>query len=272
VGSLALIASQGQPIGAAAGSSVVTGLGLSGAAATGVGALVAIPIVLGLGLLAAHDKRVQIAKKENAAVVQAVQAFDADMKTVFNALNSGNITEAQAIQYLQTMETAYWSFIKPYQQAQQIACGTPTPGTGCKTGQVKCDKKACTAGCCVGCDDINGSIANAIYVIQNHGGSFNVCTVFPSLQFENPGRPGYKVDYVAPSLPTTVEGSITNTLSQFVGSLFGGRVSPGHINATGMVEGVSSGGILTASTPVSNTYLILGGGLLFLFVVFLFRK
>jgi len=45
-----------------------------------------------MGLLAAHDKRVQAAKEENAALAQAVTALDADLKTVFTAANNGDIT------------------------------------------------------------------------------------------------------------------------------------------------------------------------------------
>jgi len=129
-----------------------------------------------MGLLAAHDKRVQAAKEENAALAQAVTALDADLKTVFTAANNGDITPQVAAQACQDVHNWFWAFVQPLQQGatkgptqtfpnpgapNNAAVGgiyyEASDGANCHCGT----NAACTASCCVGCAAIDPCLSNA---------------------------------------------------------------------------------------------------------------
>jgi len=163
-----------------------------------------------MGLLAAHDHRMAIAKEENAANNQALAALDADMKTIFDAVNKGDMTPGTAIAACQDVRNWYWSFITPFQQGSRKGdtCGcdkavavSPTvknygtsqsvgsDGVGQGTARGSCYAcqveapcqmtgagDPCTAACCIGCNVVNATIVNAIWALyQPKGATFQVC-------------------------------------------------------------------------------------------------
>ena len=211
---------------------------------------------LGMGLLAAHDLRYKDALNENAAVVQAVGVFDNDLQSIFAALNAGTISESEAEGYLQQLSADYWNYVGQYQGKPGVAsvpCGPQTggpPGHGACGQGPRCDK-TCTAGCCVGCQSIEATIQNALYVIQAGGGSFNVCTVYPSTEYRNPGRPSYSLTYVKPDIAAGTLGSVEGFLN-----LLGGKTTP-----------QGSVGLHAAPASISKyaTLAIVGLGALLLF-------
>lgn len=183
---------------------------------------------LGMGLLAAHDLRYKDALNENAAVVQASEVFDNDIQAIFAALNAGTISEQEGVGYLQQLSEQYWKYVGGFAGKPGVAtksCGTlqggPVGHGACAKGPV-CDK-TCTAGCCVGCNNIEASIANGIAIVQSGGGTFSVCEIFASPKYKNPGRPGYTISYARPSVATGTTGAVEG----FLNSLGGVFTSPG---------------------------------------------
>lgn len=185
--------------------------------ATGAVALAGGPIGLGitagvgglssvLGLFTQHSARYRGAKNENDGVGVAVGVFDQDMQGIFSALNSGSITEQQALTYLEATRQAFWQYMSQFQgqpgvfsrPATITKAGGPVGHGACDAGPA-CDK-TCTAGCCVGYNDVEGSIANAKWAISAGGGTFSVCEVFPSPGiYAFPGRKGYTLTYTKPA-------------------------------------------------------------------------
>jgi hypothetical protein len=199
------------------GKSLSTSLGLGSGAAAGITLGLALPITLGLSLLAAHDKRVKQAKDENQALGIAVETFQSDIKQVFDMANRGGISASDAQNALAAMHDSFWSYMKQFQMAS-----TPCPPgiddvqNGCwytfrqtKTGNCG---KACTAGCCVGCNVIVPVIQRAIAVFQNGGGSVHVCEI-PGNKFGFVNHPGYDLAYTPPPIADTVEQAIENLLN-----------------------------------------------------------
>lgn len=171
-----------------------------------------------MGLLAKHDQRMKIAKEENAAVNQAVTALDADLHTVIDALNKGDITEAVALITLQDISIWYWQFIGPFEQGPQkgphsshayplkggtgngacYAANLPNRASdGIPVGN-HCAGTTCTAGCCIGANVVDATIANAVYAIQKHGGAFTVCGSAAN-KYGGVARAAYTLTYKKPA-------------------------------------------------------------------------
>lgn len=207
------------------------------AGSVGLNAAGAIPVVGSIisalfgGLLKAHEARVKGATNENALVAQLIPIVDQNLRAIFAALNAGQITETDAIGYLEQIQQNFFQNIAQLSGPGIAAmpCGSIQPyPNGCATN-TPCDKK-CTAGCCVGCNVVAGAISNAIGVIQAGGGSFDVCNEGPSAKYGNPGRPGYSLTYSPGQHAGGVLGQAEGTLN----GLFGGGTTFG---------GTSSGGI-----------------------------
>lgn len=228
---------------------------LTGAASAGIGAGIGVVLALGMGALARHEQRYKDATNENAAVQQAVQVFDNDIKTIIAAANAGTITKDDAIGYLQQTHDYYWQYMSQFQGQPGIAshsCSDPTPFAGknaCYHG-AKCDK-TCTAGCCVGCNVVNGAIANAIYALNAGGGDIWVCPVFPSTKYKNPGRPGYHLTYKDPGIVGGTEGAVQGFLnllgigSPGTGPNLAGNLKP--ISATSQVGTLAKYGLIAVA-------------------------
>lgn len=158
----------------------------------GIGAALSL-FTFGLQLLAAHDMRVKIAKQENGALNQALIAFNGDLKTIFDAANKGDMTEAVAIYALQMLEQWYWAFMTPFQQGDQRGADGCTKYPGLDHVHVgACPQLACwdcqnanhaghshgqtcTAACDVGCNLVVPILHNAQKIFLRHGGALNVC-------------------------------------------------------------------------------------------------
>ena len=171
-----------------------------------------------MNLLAAHDKRIQLAKQENTAVAQAVTALDTDLKTVFTALNNGDMTEAVAIASFQDIEKWYWLWITPFTQNQNVTeamCNATVlaGGRGASSDNpVGCGSSAggkeCTAACCIGCAVIVSACRQGVKIVQAHGATntlgYGVGTIqVPGVaanKYGLPARAAYNLTYKPPKV------------------------------------------------------------------------
>jgi len=177
-----------------------------------VGAAIAVVAAVIAGLWAAHDKRVAGAKAENQAINSALSTFDASLKAVFAAANSNdptqNISAAVAQQMLPQLLQIFWQKMTPYTSAAGAAdashggtnCGTVNTANPCSgmIGGHFCND-SCTATCCVGCQDLAPTIAAAMQVFQNNGGTMTACTVSPS-KYGVTARASYQLTYTPPTI------------------------------------------------------------------------
>jgi hypothetical protein len=231
-----------------------------------------------------NAKNIQLAKNENAALGQVIPWIQGQIITVFNALNLGQISETQAIAAFQQIAQNYWNKMQPL-----IAGGSPatcsTPAADCKHGH------ECTAGCCVGCGNINPWISGAIAVVQAHGGTAQFNQVFGSPKYGYNGQPAFSLKYSppqnapasssgngswaqgdtpAPALPIGLVGTVTSP---------GGAVTPySQVSSTGLAwaSGVNSPGTLTTGVAVSGSkgiiLAVLGVGIAIAGVLLLGKK
>lgn len=139
---------------AAVGSGAAQGFAQGGPIGAAAGAIQG----LASALLGQHTARLKGAKTENAALVQVIPAFDADLTGIINAYNTGQATAAQAVAALQSVDAG----IKKYLMAQ---VGKPGTSWNEKTGVAgKCDK-TCTAGCCIYYGDLGPPLSLAIFAL-----------------------------------------------------------------------------------------------------------
>lgn len=196
-------------LGSAATTAASAGAGAAAGAAFGpVGAGIGALAGLIKGLWADHAARVAGAKTENAAVQSALQSFDASLQAIFQAANSGQVTGAQAAGACQTLLQSFWQGCQPFTTGPGRAdasksgsnCGTVNASAPC-TGMVsghKCDK-SCTVTCCVGCQDLTPTIAQAVSVLSSAtGGTMTACTVYSS-SYGLSTRSSYQLTYTPPA-------------------------------------------------------------------------
>ena len=211
----------------------------------------AVPIVGGLlntifgGLFAAHAQRAKDATSENAAVNELVAGFDQGIKGIFDAANTGKITAAQALTELQQLSQWFWTAAPQFQGKPGTAmrsggCAnqfTPAPPMAKLDGST-CDK-GCTALCCVGCNIIDASIANAEYVFQSGGGTAFIAEVVGNAKYGSNTRPAYSLTYTSPGTVASVENSLASTfgLSSTSGS---------SSSSTLLIAGLAGVGLLLA--------------------------
>jgi hypothetical protein len=197
------------------------------AAAGPIGAAVGLLVGVIAGLWSAHEARVKGAQTENVHANSVVQTFDAALRAIFAAANSSdptqNIDPGTAASQCQQLLAQCWQQLARAQGLPGVAdnsgwgasCGSYTPGvtTPCSPGH-PCDK-SCTAGCCIGCNDLWPSILDAITVFQNpNGGTVNVCTVYGS-KYGASQRGGYSLTYKPPTISggSLTAGSLTAALT-----------------------------------------------------------
>ena len=213
--------------GGAVGTSIASSTGVfsslgvwAGPVGAGIGAVVGVIA----GLWAAHSARAKGAKTENQAVNSALQAFDASLQALFQAANSGQVTGTQAAGIAQQILGNYWAGMAPYMSGPGRAdasggggrCGDGTlnpggPCTGSPHGPM-CGK-SCTAGCCVGCQDLYPTILQAIQVFNSAtGGTIQVCNVSSS-SYGVASRSGYSLTYTPPAA-----GSVAGLANALTGS------------------------------------------------------
>ncbi len=178
------LAATGVGAGLQVGESVAQGAAQAGSA-VGSAISTAIPIVGSLvapifSLLAAHSARVQGATDENSGLNNIIPAVTADIQGINTAYNSGQITPAQAVAALQQVYGNYWNYMAQFQSKPGVAGGASLCApvsikskadlTSTNTAYTPCNK-ACTAGCCHGCNYTLPNITKCIWAIQNGGGT-----------------------------------------------------------------------------------------------------
>jgi hypothetical protein len=226
----------------AAGTALGSWAGPIGA---GVGALVGVIA----GLFAASAARAKGAKEENAAVNAYLPAFDQGLQQIFAAANSGQITGAQGAQLVPSLLQQWWAAMAQFRGLPGVAdnsgggasCGSYVSGstTRCSPGH-PCSK-SCTAGCCVGCNDLWPSALDAIRILNSPtGGTFTTCTVYGS-GYGATQRNGYSLTYTPPAAPAA------GTAAAAVGSLTSSLVATDP----------TTGGTTILGFP---WYLVVGGG------------
>lgn len=221
---------------------------------------------LGMHLLAAHDERVRIAKEENGACMQAQTALDGDLHTIFDAANAGLITSQEAMQACADVSGWYWQFITPFQQGpiRGNQCSSKFPAnTKCYSAPgTPCAGRDCTAGCCLGCNVFDPSLASAYNVFKAGGGTAQICPTFND-KYGFVGRPGYSLTYK----PSAIVKQAELTINAKTGIVSVGAppsnqdavIASGGISANSMSDqgGIASGINFNASGLGSNPLLIL---------------
>jgi hypothetical protein len=203
-----------------------------------------------MGLLAAHDARVRAAKEENTAVQQAVQALDADLKTIFTAANNGDITAAVAMSACYDVHLWYWSFVQPFQQGSTKGPQQTFPNPGAPNsnatggiyyeatdgGNCHCGtNKNCTAGCCIGCGAIDPTLSNA-YAGFKTGKAFTmtVATIVAN-KYGLAQRNAYQLSYKPPKV-TNPEAEVTLNTKTGVLTVGAAPATNDAVVATGVVS------------------------------------
>ncbi len=219
------------PIAVVASSMIATAAG-AGSIAGPIGTAVGVVIGLIAGFWSAHDARAAGAKDENTVVNSAVIAFNQSLKAVFAAANSSdpaqNITAAQAISACQQILQSYWAAMQGQMSGPGRSdasnggqsCGTletpPVCGEMASGGHL-CNK-SCTAGCCVGCNDLTNTIAMAIAVFQAGGGTVNVCQVYGD-KYGLVDAASYSLTYTPPTVSGSAAGAVSSIESALTGNV-----------------------------------------------------
>lgn len=185
------------------------------------------------GLLKAHEVRLRNAKNENQYIQQVTAAYDEGLKQLFSDANAGNLTASEAINECHAISKWCWDQISSWQGQAGIAATPcvsnfhPAPPDADNNDGTICNKQ-CTAGCCVGCNDLDSGIENCIYVFSQGGGTAKIPTVNPSpSKYDNPGRVGYTLTYSPPPLSSAlapVTDSLISPVTEAISSLTGGQV------------------------------------------------
>ena len=210
--------------GIASGAALGTTAAVSGGLIAGGSALsIALP---GIGvvaaaifgaLMAASAKRAAEARSENAAVAKEIPQWDAGVRQIVAAYNSGQITMAEAAYGLGTPRTgqqgvlwqAYWNVVGPQIQPGRNGCKSGTVDQGdvsfCGGNAATVNSRTYGAACCVGYDNLDvGSLylVTALKQADANPGmpvtSKAVPTVYAS-KYGGINRPGYNVVFKKPA-------------------------------------------------------------------------
>jgi hypothetical protein len=162
------------------------------------------------------------------------------MKAIFAAANSSdptqNVSAQQAAQQVTQVWQQFWGAMSPYMHSPGTAdasgggtnCGSTQlnpqgPCAGTPNGHM-CDS-ACTATCCVGCQDLYPSMLQALQVLSSPtGGQVQVCAIASS-KYGASARGGYTLSFTPPQISPL--SSITGGLTSDLSSLFGGSSTTG---------------------------------------------
>jgi hypothetical protein len=256
-------------------SSLAAGTALgsfAGPIGAGVGALVGVIA----GLFEASAARAKGAKEENTAVNEYLPSWDSGMQQIFAAANAGQITGAQAASLVPSLMQAWWAAAQQFHGLPGVAdnsggggsCGSYTSGvtTRCSPGH-SCTK-ACTAFCCVGCNDLWPSALDAIAILNSpKGGTLNTCTVYGS-GYGATQRSGYSLTYKPPPPPPAAVTSVVNAITGApvtTPAAGGGIVSSAPVTAASITSSLAGlvGTDATGTMTILGLpwYLVAGGGL-----------
>lgn len=222
--------------GKVAGSIVTSSLADSatfGSWAGPIGAGVAVAIGLVAGLLAAHAQRMKQAKDENSSVNIGIQGFDADLKQIQQAFDSGQADLSTAIQGAQVALQSFWAITTPHIQPGRNGCAG---GAGCPGQAVPVNycQGSIGAACCVGCGSIARSINGPDGVIAALQGqstdpsgptTARIYQVYSS-KYGTSGRGEYTITFTPPAPAATVSSITSSIESAVTGSGSGSSILP----------------------------------------------
>lgn len=192
-------------------SGAVVGLaGIGGAAAIAIPILGAVAGAIYSALMAASARRAAQARNENSAVANEVPQWDAAVRQIVTAYNSGQITGDEVLQLMASPAVrngtsnypdgpvwkAYWNVVGPQIQPGRNACQSGTiphvPGAQHCSGGFG-------AACCVGYDDLDNGhlyVVQAVLKAEQMPGTPVTSTMIPTVYASKYGgidRPGYQV-------------------------------------------------------------------------------
>ncbi len=229
-----------------AATTALTSVGVTGP----VGVAVAAGIAIIGALLAAHAKRLQDAKTENARAATAVSSFYQTMQQIVAAYNSGQVSLSDAISGLQQLDSQTYQLLHSFVGSPGTAWGTSAPGV--------CNK-SCTVGCCLyntwlhpDIVGVSGMATGILQIMTPQGGQKGAPHGgIPSNKYGFPAMPAQTITVLpASQIPgggngpsvTSEVSSAASSLESVVSSLFGGTSTPG-----------------TASTDGGTNWLLIGG-------------
>jgi hypothetical protein len=232
-------------------------------------------------LFAAHTARLAAAKNENAAVAQIIAPFDADVQSLAQLWNSGQVTPSQFISYCQQVDQATYNYMRNLVSKS----GTAWSDTNGMAG--KCDK-TCTAACCVYFGDLGPVLSGMIVAaggqgkwgpndprISQQAGGFviTVPEVFAS-KYGGIDRKGYTITMVnlaqKPANPTSYAqtglpqktvplGKVSEGTPAGQTSTFSSVSQAGLVNASVLASAPGLSYSAPAQTTGGSVWLILGG-------------
>jgi hypothetical protein len=178
-------------------------------ATIGIGAAIGLASNIIQSQLAQHTARLKDAQNENEAVDQVVPAFDADMKAIAQAFNTGTPVN-ECIEALIQVDTNVYSYMHSLVGKTGTAWGGPTTaeiGEGINPEYSAACDKTCTVACCVYLNDLRPSIFGRvdgnpdgmIPIMQRGGGTAIILGVSaPPSQYGNYSRPQYTIELSQP--------------------------------------------------------------------------
>jgi hypothetical protein len=193
-------------------SSAASAAGSAGwaAAAGPIGAAVAAGIAIIATLLAQHEQRLKDAKTENQRAATAVSSFYGTVQGIVNALNSGQIAPADAINALTQLDQTTYQLLRQF---------VGTPGTAWNSSSPGVCTKDCTVSCCLYNTWLHPDVYGAsgkqglIPVIQAGGGSLNIGGI-PTNKY---GLPAFPKQTITINPATAAAGAAASPFSPLGG-------------------------------------------------------
>jgi hypothetical protein len=157
---------------------------------------------LALGILssqlAQHTARLQDAANENAALDLVIPAYDADLKAIQSAFNSGTSPD-ECVQALTLVDQNIYAYLQK-QVGKPGTAWSGVAGNCAGVGRSAACDKSCTAGCCVYYNDLDPGIKCCIAAIQGGGGTATIPKVYPpsNKAYGDFSRPLYTLTFTKP--------------------------------------------------------------------------
>lgn len=148
--------------------------------------------------------------KEGQVLNSAIPDFENGVITTMANLNSGLITEAQAIATLQALQANYYTTVAGIIKKSGPCTPYPTCQTGAADGGMtpRCCSTAssCNAACCNGCVAIEYTVTGLTAVINAGGGNFTIPGVGANGAVQ--GHAAVPLSYVRPNFVTTIDRTV----------------------------------------------------------------
>jgi len=217
---------------------------------------------IAISQLAQHTARLHNAKDENSALDALVPAFDADLKEIIQAYETGEYSGPDCIAALLAVDQQSAAYLRSLVGKPGTAWNAPLTaqiGTGNRPSYSADCNKSCTVSCCVYLNDLrpaifgrvvggafgpyqtgSGQVVGLIEILQKGGGTLKVIPVAPPPgQYGTWGRPGYNIDVTPPSPAALVKATLDKLTNP----------PPPVVLTTGVVLG---GGAAASATTVED--------------------